>query len=131
MTKTSTTATGKRPEQPRRTLTPQLLILIGSVVLVLVGALLILTARPGVAPTATPVADVHSDEGIPYPDVPRIVLTDAKAAYDAKQVIIVDVRGQDAYATAHIPGALSVPLAELETRAQELPRDAAIITYCT
>lgn len=131
MTKTSTSATGRRPEQPRRLLTPRALILIGSIVLVLAGALLILTARPVVAPTATPVADVHSEEGLPYPDVPRIPLADAKAAYDAKNVIIVDVRGQDAYATAHIPGARSLPLAELEARAQELPRDATIITYCT
>lgn len=121
----------KKHSQPRRTLTPQMLILIGSVVLVLAGALLILTARPVVAPAVTPVADVHSEEGLPYPDVPRISLTDAKAAYDARNVIIVDVRGQDAYATAHIPGARSLPLAELEARAQELPRDATIITYCT
>lgn len=121
----------KQRNQPRRTLTPQVLILIGSAVLILAGALLIVTARPGVAPTATPVADVHSEEGLPYPEVPRIPLADAKAAYDAKRVIIVDVRGQEDYAATHIPGALSLPLAELETRAQELPRDAAIITYCT
>lgn len=121
----------KQRNQPRRTLKPQVLILVGSAVLILAGALLIVTAQPVVAPTVTPVADVHSEEGLPYPDVPRISLADAKAAYDAKNVIIVDVRGQDDYAAAHIPGALSLPLAELETRAQELPRDGTIITYCT
>jgi 3-mercaptopyruvate sulfurtransferase SseA len=121
----------KQRTPSRSTLTPQLLILIGSVVLVLAGALLIFTARPVAAPTPTPVADEHSEEGLPYPDVPRISLADAKAAYDAKSATIIDVRDQDAYATAHIPGALSLPLAELETRAQGLPRDATIITYCT
>jgi Rhodanese-like domain len=131
MTKASSNASGQRPNQPRRMLTPQLLILIGSVVLILAGALLIFTVQPVVAPAVTPVADDHSAEGIPYPDVPRISLAEAKAAYDAKNVIIVDVRGQEDYATAHIPGALSLPLAELETRAQELSRDATIITYCT
>jgi 3-mercaptopyruvate sulfurtransferase SseA len=131
MTKTSTNAGGRRPNQPRRTLTPHILVLVGSAVLILAGALLIFTAQPVVAPTVTPVADEHSEEGLPYPDVPRISLAEAKAAYDARNVTIIDVRDQDAYATAHIPGALSLPLGELEARAQELPRDAMIITYCT
>jgi len=121
----------KQPKPLHRRLTPRALILIGSIVLVLAGALLILTAQPVVAPTVTPVADEHSEEGLPYPDVPRIPLAEAKAAYDAKRVVIVDVRGQEDYAAEHIPGALSLPLAELETRAQELPRDVTIITYCT
>lgn len=121
----------KQPKPLHRRLTPRALIIIGSIVLVLAGALLILTAQPVVAPTVTPVADEHSEEGLPYPDVPRIPLAEAKAAYDAKRVVIVDVRGQEDYAAEHIPGALSLPLAELETRAQELPRDVTIITYCT
>lgn len=121
----------KQPKPLHRRLTPRALIIIGSIVLVLAGALLILTAQPVVAPTVTPVADEHSEEGLPYPDVPRIPLAEAKAAYDAKRVVIVDVRGQEDYAAEHIPGALSLPLAELETRAQELPRDGTIITYCT
>src|SRR6266705_524882 len=37
------------------------------------------------------------------------------------QVILLDVRPVEEYATAHIPGALSIPVAALETRLPELP----------
>ncbi|SEL63329.1 ArsR/SmtB family transcription factor [Nonomuraea pusilla] len=44
--------------------------------------------------------------------------------------VVVDVRSASAYAEGHIPGAVSVPLAELEDRLAELPRDAEIVAYC-
>jgi rhodanese-related sulfurtransferase/DNA-binding transcriptional ArsR family regulator len=46
------------------------------------------------------------------------------------QVILLDVRPLEEYATAHIPGALSIPVAELETRLPELPQDKEIVAYC-
>lgn len=69
--------------------------------------------------------------GIPYPDVPRVSLADAKAQYDADSAIFVDVRSSQEYAAAHIPEAISLPLVELEARHQELPADALIFLYCT
>ena len=44
--------------------------------------------------------------------------------------LLVDTRGRDAYAKAHIPGALCVPLAELDVLAGKLPRDKELVTYC-
>ncbi|MDR8414703.1 metalloregulator ArsR/SmtB family transcription factor [Nonomuraea sp. 3-1Str] len=44
--------------------------------------------------------------------------------------IVVDVRSAASYATAHLPGAVSVPLAELRERLEELSRDAEIVAYC-
>ncbi|NUW36764.1 metalloregulator ArsR/SmtB family transcription factor [Nonomuraea sp. SMC257] len=44
--------------------------------------------------------------------------------------IVVDVRSPAAFATAHLPGAVSLPLAELRDRLEELPRDAEIVAYC-
>ncbi len=43
---------------------------------------------------------------------------------------LVDVRQPDEYASAHIPGALLMPLPELETRLYELPKDQHLIFYC-
>jgi rhodanese-related sulfurtransferase/DNA-binding transcriptional ArsR family regulator len=46
------------------------------------------------------------------------------------EVTIVDVRPPEEYQTAHIPGALSVPLPELARRLSELPRRREVVAYC-
>jgi len=46
------------------------------------------------------------------------------------EVTVLDVRPSEEYAAGHIPGALSVPLAELEQRLAELPRDRDVVAYC-
>ena len=45
-------------------------------------------------------------------------------------VTVLDVRPQEEYATGHIAGAISIPLAELKDRLAELPRDKDIVAYC-
>lgn len=45
-------------------------------------------------------------------------------------VVVIDVRPQDEYRTAHLPYARSMPLAEIEQRLDELPRDRPIVAYC-
>jgi DNA-binding transcriptional ArsR family regulator len=44
--------------------------------------------------------------------------------------LVLDVRSPDAYASGHVPGAVSVPLRELEHRLDELPGGKEIIAYC-
>jgi 3-mercaptopyruvate sulfurtransferase SseA len=63
--------------------------------------------------------------------MPRVSLADAKAAYDDGTAVFLDVRFADDYAASHIPGALSIPLADLESRLSELNPTGWIITYCT
>lgn len=46
------------------------------------------------------------------------------------EVTVLDVRPREEYRAGHIPGALSVPLAELKSRLTELPRDRDIVAYC-
>lgn len=46
------------------------------------------------------------------------------------RVTLIDVRPTDEYAAGHIPGAISVPLRELEERLAELPGDREIVAYC-
>jgi rhodanese-related sulfurtransferase len=46
------------------------------------------------------------------------------------EVLVIDVRPQQEYDTAHLPYARSLPLPELTQRLAELPRDAEIVAYC-
>ncbi len=48
----------------------------------------------------------------------------------AGEVVLLDVRPAGEYRDAHLPGARSVPLDELEARIRELPRDKDIVAYC-
>lgn len=45
-------------------------------------------------------------------------------------VIVLDVRPEPEYQTAHLPHARSIPLAELKRRLAELPKDKEIVAYC-
>ena len=114
----------------RRSFAPLGLVVIGG--LLLAGALAILVAQPSsspdVVPTATPkeAVDIPAEE-----DIPRVGVGDAKAAFDLKQAVFVDVRDRRSYDLNHIPGALALPYDELEDRLDELDPADWIITYCT
>lgn len=46
------------------------------------------------------------------------------------EVVVIDVRPQTEYSQAHLPYAISLPLAELRQRITELPVDKPIVAYC-
>ena len=46
------------------------------------------------------------------------------------ELIVLDVRPQNEFDTAHLPNARSLPLSELTQRLAELPRDVQIVAYC-
>lgn len=105
------------------------LIIIGlGLVLVSVAILVSLNISQTPATSTVPPADIVEDT---FPEVQRVSLADAKTAFDAKTAVFVDVRDADSYADGHIPGALSISLAELNERLDELNRSDWIITYCT
>jgi NADPH-dependent 2,4-dienoyl-CoA reductase/sulfur reductase-like enzyme/rhodanese-related sulfurtransferase len=52
------------------------------------------------------------------------------ASLDPKQTILLDVRRQDERAKGFIPGSIHIPLDEVRSRMNELPRDHEIIVYC-
>ena len=66
-------------------------------------------------------------------DVPRVSVDDTIAAVQSGEVIVVDVRSVQAFQASHIPGALSVPLFDIETNPAGvgLDKEKWIITYCT
>jgi rhodanese-related sulfurtransferase len=49
---------------------------------------------------------------------------------DGDGVVLLDVRPSAEHRAAHIPGALSIPIAELPGRLGELPTDREIVAYC-
>jgi rhodanese-related sulfurtransferase/DNA-binding transcriptional ArsR family regulator len=46
------------------------------------------------------------------------------------KVVVIDVRPLKEYRTAHIPGALAIPLRELKRRLSEFPRNKEVVAYC-
>lgn len=49
----------------------------------------------------------------------------------AAGALMVDVRRTAEWRRHHVPGSINIPLAELERRAEELPDDRILITFCT
>jgi 3-mercaptopyruvate sulfurtransferase SseA len=111
--------------QGSRRIAPWVFILIG-LGLMLYGAWGFLTQS-----RSQPTTTVGNPAGIPYPEVERIALEDAKRAYDEGSAVFLDVRPASAYAASHIPGALNIPVNELPQRINELDPSRLIITYCT
>jgi rhodanese-related sulfurtransferase len=45
-------------------------------------------------------------------------------------LLVLDVRPREEYAAGHVPGAVSIPVAELKRRLKELPKNKEIVAYC-
>ena len=45
-------------------------------------------------------------------------------------VTVLDVRPPEEYAAGHLPGAINIPLSELEQHLAELPRENEVVAYC-
>lgn len=46
------------------------------------------------------------------------------------EVLLIDVRPKEEFEKAHIPGAVSIPIEELEEQLSSLPTDFDIVAYC-
>jgi len=66
-----------------------------------------------------------SDEGLELVD--RSTLW--QLAQDG-EVTVLDVRPAAEYEAGHIPGAVSIPLEDLQQKLGEIPRDQSIVAYC-
>ena len=132
----------------RNSIFPIVMVLFGA--LLMIGALVWLVlatrqsaTRAAINPTAiptqvvpavslvTPVATPINTPAIPYPEIKRIRLGDARAAFELKSATFIDVRGEPYFSEAHIPGAISMTYDEMSSRMGELDKKAWIITYCT
>lgn len=104
-------------------------IVLGAVILI-VAIILLLIQQPDtvIAPSN---GSVTQSSDIPYPEVARVSLADAKSAYDQGNAVFLDVRSSESFREEHIVGALSIPEVELPARLDELDPKDWIITYCT
>ncbi len=59
-----------------------------------------------------------------------IMIDEAKRLIETEDVTLLDVRTAEEYKEAHIRGAISIPLAELDNRTEELNKSKKIIVYC-
>lgn len=97
-----------------------------------IGVALAILALAACTPSAPqPQVELVSPTAATPQEAQRVTLEESKAAFDNGAAVFVDVRSAEAYATSHIPGALSIPLAEIEGRLTELDPAQWIITYCT
>jgi rhodanese-related sulfurtransferase len=92
------------------------------------------------APAAAPVVEAPpvADDALPMthggvdpdgPSVSEISLADARARFDAGTAVFVDMRAGADFAAGHIPGALTITSADLDSRLRSLPPGAVIIAY--
>ncbi len=63
-------------------------------------------------------------------DHPQLDIENVLEIPDAERPYLVDVRTAEEFNAGHIPGAINVPLDELRSRLNELPRGQEIATYC-
>jgi hydroxyacylglutathione hydrolase len=66
----------------------------------------------------------------PLQTIPGIALPELANAVAAERVSVIDVRSRSEWSAGHLPGAVSIPLGELEGRLDELPRGRAIVVHC-
>jgi rhodanese-related sulfurtransferase len=67
-------------------------------------------------------------------EVTRVTVDEVRARLDrGEPLAIVDARSADAWskATSRIPGAIRVPPDDVAPHLEEIPRDRAVVTYCT
>jgi rhodanese-related sulfurtransferase len=56
------------------------------------------------------------------------ILLEVELPEDRPQII--DVRDDREWASGHLPGAVHIPLSQVEARLAEIGRDRAVVTYC-
>ena len=82
----------------------------------------------GVVTANTDAVALWMDFEIPDPET-------AKQVFDAGSALFVDVRSRDMFVEGHIPGAVSLPLGDFESRveafAAEVSPTQPLVTYCS
>lgn len=91
----------------------------------LVGAL-----RNAAAARLAEVAQLEHDYFLARDELEPIGRDDLLARARDGDVVVVDVRPTVEYDAGHIPGALSIPLDQLEARLGELPANREVVAYC-
>lgn len=81
--------------------------------------------------TAHPPIAANGPAITPTDGARRITTVELDALMKEGKAYVVDVRTQDVYDVAHIPGSHLIPANEVFKHADKLPRDKMIVTYCS
>jgi rhodanese-related sulfurtransferase/DNA-binding transcriptional ArsR family regulator len=73
---------------------------------------------------------VLADAGMDGRELEHVTRTELLARVQRGEVVVLDVRPEEEYAAGHVPGARSVPLAQLQARLDELDPATEIVAYC-
>ena len=60
----------------------------------------------------------------------RVNSDEAAQMLEKDGAVIIDVRGDDEWATGHVKGAIHIPVDDLQSRIDELPRDKTLLFIC-
>jgi len=100
-------------------------IFFGTLIFISLPLLLLLGSSTAYAAELTP----------PLPGAPTYIDISVKKAHEMlesnpEEIILLDVRTEGEYNAEYIPGAINIPLSDLEKRIAELDSSKAIIVYC-
>ena len=97
---------------------------------IIIGAVVFIALITVVAIIVSKVNDQGADSANEVqPQVIEISITDAYTEYQAG-TFLLDVREQDEWDAFHIPETTLIPLGELSSHLEELPRDQRIVVVC-
>ncbi|MFF2016179.1 ArsR/SmtB family transcription factor [Paenibacillus sp. NPDC058177] len=65
-----------------------------------------------------------------FEEIQTLSLNEVLNKVEDGSIILLDVRPAEEFEAGHIPGAVSVPMEELDTYLQGLPKDTRIAAYC-
>ncbi|MCC7130540.1 MAG: hypothetical protein B6D39_06125 [Anaerolineae bacterium UTCFX2] len=107
------------------------LIIVGLGLLLMVAAVIWFTRMSGPSAASSKAAAATHTPVLQAADIERVSLAEAKAAFDSKQAVFVDARGEPSFSEGHIPGAIPMSSSEVAARFKELDPNAWVLTYCT
>jgi len=63
--------------------------------------------------------------------IARITIPELETLLKNNEAVVIDVRNLESYDEEHIVGSRLIPEMEIVARANELPKDKLIVTYCS
>ena len=88
-------------------------------------------APPPAGTLTAPPASTQSVTADEASTVARIAPEELKSLVDRGAVTVIDVRDAEHFNIGHIPGAVHIPMAQVEGEIASIPKGKRIVTYCT
>lgn len=80
----------------------------------------------GIAEVRSAVSEFFEKDRVYEP----VELRQLRRKVDKGEILLLDVRPAEEFLAGHFPGAVSLPLRELEEKVKTIPRDAEVVAYC-